>query len=174
MEKIDQHEFDEIFRVGLRAPGLSEVDEDWTLMIASLQQGRSRNKIPYYMIFVSSVVTFLLLVISVKFNSTESIPDEPGAVAKTKAKGMSEAQGSINYENITESIPGNSELIVIKKTPELIYYSFYPTNAKLEEPVQDAIKSELISNIIAIRSDTSFDAAVPGVLDQRSIDGRTQ
>lgn len=42
MKKIDQHEFDEIFRAGLKAPGLSEVDEDWTLMIAiAIRSGTS-------------------------------------------------------------------------------------------------------------------------------------
>lgn len=60
MKNFDKHEFDNIFRAGLTAPDLNEIDEDWALMKTRLQNQMSRKSIPFYMIWISSVAAVLL------------------------------------------------------------------------------------------------------------------
>ncbi|MES2874291.1 MAG: hypothetical protein V4708_11250 [Bacteroidota bacterium] len=102
MKMFDKHEFDEIFRSGLSAPDLNEVDEDWELMKARLKGGRNRTAVPIYMVLIWSVAAILLLVFSVDFNSNDSEQYE-SFVSQSKEKALPLAARS-KVEN-SESIP---------------------------------------------------------------------
>ena len=162
MNNFNKHEFDEIFRSGLTAPDLSEVDEDWALMKARLQKDKTRNKVPYYMIFVSSVAAVLLLVFSVMFNSTESTQDQGSFNANTEEKGMPDVRVPNNDSKIAESIQ-NTEYTAsqaVLQSPELVNHTESRPQAELIDPVQDAVEVEVTNNNIANSSDTSSNTLV--------------
>ena len=171
MRNFDKHEFDEIFREGLTAPAINEVDEDWILMKARLQNSQGRNKIGYYMIFVSSVAAVLLLVFSLVFNTNETLLGQEELVVKTESQVTPPVQATIINKNNTGSIPASSDYTAfnaVDERPENIYYSSLPLQEKTEGPVQDIVNADLISKNTSNLSDTSSAGALPGVLVQPS------
>ncbi len=85
MKNFNKHEFDEIFRQGLIAPDLNEVDEDWALMKTRHQSQKRRYIVPSYMVFVSAIAAILLTVFAVKFGSDVSLDELKDITAKTQA-----------------------------------------------------------------------------------------
>ena len=126
MKEFNKHAFDEIFRTGLSAPDLNEVDEDWESMKALLQKAKRRPLVPYYMIFLTSVAALLLMVFSVVFNSEETIQNPLAKIKSNSQKSALTAKVPVNSKLVTPSFPETAKYEGAEETtkiPESIYFN---------------------------------------------------
>ena len=157
MKEFDKHEFDEIFRAGLSAPDLNEIDEDWELMKARLQKGRKRTIVPYYLIFLTSVAAVLLLVFSVVFNSDQTAQDQTIVVNKNNEKALPlEVAGSEEKipEPVTEKLTSEAKEEISPKSPSI----YSKTLNSVSEPNKQYLNEgtvQMEGNTFALSGDLS-------------------
>lgn len=175
MKSFDKHEFDEIFRTGLIAPDLSEVDEDWALMKGRLQNQKSRRKVPYYIVFISAIAAVLLLVFSVTFNSADSLPDQTAVNAKADSTSAPALQLPNTLESVGEPTSASSDYSRLSAHSQAtnIYYSNFDSKTEVNKPVINAATIEADTVYISNAMDTSTNPAVIAVLAPASEDAGT-
>lgn len=165
MKEFNKHAFDEIFRTGLSAPDLNEVDEDWELMKALLQNAESRPLVPYYLIFVSSVAALLLMVFSVVFNSEETIKNPLAKIESNSQKPALSAKAPVNNKLVSPSFPETAKYEGAKETtriPESIYFSRLSILNEQNEPTLNESLLDLANITSSFPADSSL-SSIPNV-----------
>lgn len=139
MKNFSKQDFDEIFKAGLTAPDMNEIDEDWALMKARLQNQKTRSLVPHYMIWISSVAAVLLLVFALIFNPSEQGQEPVITAVKVEDASSIEIPVVNSTENIAKSnpeddklMPGNTSIGEVAKN----YKSTFNSNPQVIEHVE--------------------------------------
>jgi hypothetical protein len=161
MKELNKHEFDEIFRTGLSAPDLNEVDEDWELMKARLQTGGKRTRLPYYLLFVSSVAAVLLLVFFVFYNTNETAQVQLADNTSGNQNAAPAAKVSANDKLMSRSVPESSRYEDYEEnaqSSESIYLNRAETFIEQNEPLLNVASGDLVNNTVSLPSDSTLES----------------
>lgn len=102
MTNIDKEKIDEYFRLGLSVPDPVQVDEDWALMRARLENADKRNLSAFYISFITSVAAIMLIAFAVFFYSGEITETE---IAR---QNVNQSDGVINSNQSVKSAQNGS------------------------------------------------------------------
>lgn len=166
MKEFDKNEFDEIFRAGLSAPDLNEIDEDWELMKARLQNKKKPVMAPYYLLFISSIAAMFFLVSSLLFNTDEAVQEQTSAnvtnaindAPVVMVPGREDGKAANVPEQSTFQVPGSSLSLpdeTILTLPERIYYPAAAVSTEHQTVVSESSTVDLPINTLVFNADST-------------------